>query len=255
MCVAALAWDAHPSWLLVCAGNRDEFHARPAAPLSRWTDGTGILAGTDLTGGGTWLGLTDAGRFALVTNYRVPEGPQPGRPSRGRLVTDLLTGTQPDSMAAMNPFNLVLVEAGSAWFLTNHPQLERRRLTPGIHGLSNGGFDVPWPKTVQVERAVEQWLARGETDVSALLPALRDETPAVDSARPHHGPEPRFAPVFIRNEIYGTRCSTVVAISRDGHGTIVERSFSPEGHVTGVRKEYFTWPVSQAGQETDMTGF
>ncbi|MCJ2177050.1 NRDE family protein [Novosphingobium album (ex Hu et al. 2023)] len=243
MCVAAVAWDTDSDWLLVCAGNRDEFHARPSAPLSRWTDGSGILAGTDLTGGGTWLGVTGQGRFALVTNYRVPEGPQPGRPSRGRLVTDLLTGHEPTGMAAMNPFNLVHVEAGSAWFLTNHPELERRRLIPGIHGLSNGGFDVPWPKTLQVEQAIEQWLANGTEDCSALLDSLRDETPAIDPDRPDHGPETRFAPVFIRDDSYGTRCSTVVAISREGRGTIVERSFSPEGKMTDERTKIFTWPV------------
>ena len=45
-------------------------HARPAAPLARWEDGSGILAGRDLEAGGTWLGVAEAGRFALVTNYR-----------------------------------------------------------------------------------------------------------------------------------------------------------------------------------------
>jgi uncharacterized protein with NRDE domain len=255
MCVAALAWDAHPDWLLVCAGNRDEFHERPSAPLARWTDGSGILAGMDLSGGGTWLGVTETGRFALVTNYRVPEGPQPGRPSRGRLVTDLLTGTEPDDMAAMNPFNLVLVEDGNAWFVTNHPQLERRRLAPGIHGLSNGGFDVPWPKTVQVEKALGKWLTEGTGDCLPLLDSLRDETPAIDPARPGHGPEPRFAPVFIRDDTYGTRCSTVVAISRSGHGTIVERSFSPEGMVTGECMMSFMWLVTHTKQNPNINIF
>lgn len=47
MCVAALAWHAHPRWRLVAIGNRDELHARSAAPLARWTDGSGILAGRD----------------------------------------------------------------------------------------------------------------------------------------------------------------------------------------------------------------
>ncbi len=31
MCVAAIAWHAHPDWQLVVIGNRDEFHERPAA--------------------------------------------------------------------------------------------------------------------------------------------------------------------------------------------------------------------------------
>lgn len=48
MCVVAFAWDAHPRWRLLLAGNRDEFHARPTAPLARWDDGSGIVAGRDL---------------------------------------------------------------------------------------------------------------------------------------------------------------------------------------------------------------
>ncbi|WP_404481998.1 NRDE family protein [Novosphingobium sp. BL-52-GroH] len=243
MCVAAVAWDAHPDWLLVVAGNRDEFHARPAAPLARWEDGSGIIAGTDLTGGGTWLGLTEAGRFAIVTNYRVPEGAQPGRPSRGRLVTDLLTGAAAQDMGRMNPFNLVLVEHGRASFLTNHPATETRPLSPGIHGLSNGGFDVPWPKTLQVGHAIEDWLVVGDGDFEPLLAALRDEKPAPSPEHPDLGPEPRFAPVFIRNDLYGTRCSTVVAVDRQGRGTIVERSFDALGRHSGEVRIGFAWPL------------
>ena len=241
MCVAAVAWDAHPDWLLVCAGNRDEYHARPAAPLARWTDGSGIIAGIDLTGGGTWLGVSDAGRFALVTNFRVPEGPQPGRPSRGQLVVDVLEGRTPQAMAAMNPFNLLIVDHGQAWFQTNHPQLERKPLTPGVHGLSNGGFDVPWSKTVRVQDAVTAWLSSGESDFDPLFAALRDESPAIDTNNPGHGPEARFSSVFINNPVYGTRCSTVIAIDRSGRGFVVERSFDPGGTATGETRAGFRW--------------
>ena len=79
MCVAAIAWDAHPDWLLVVAGNRDEFHTRPAARPARGDDCSGIIAGTDLTGGGTWLGGTEAGRFVPVTTYRGTPGAPAGR--------------------------------------------------------------------------------------------------------------------------------------------------------------------------------
>ncbi|PNU04621.1 NRDE family protein [Novosphingobium guangzhouense] len=245
MCVAAVAWDAHPDWLLVVAGNRDEFHSRPATVLSNRPDG--IIAGTDLTGGGTWLGVTEAGRFALVTNYRVPEGSRPGRPSRGKLVTDLLEGITPDAlgseMARMNPFNLVLADPMGALFLTNYPAVEVRPLEPGIHGLSNGGFDVPWPKTVQVMDAIEHWLTARSTDPLPLLDALRDELPAPSTKSPEEGPEPRFAPVFIRDALYGTRCSTVILVDRAGRGTVVERSFDASGTRTGDVRIDFDWPV------------
>jgi uncharacterized protein with NRDE domain len=57
MCVVALAHQIHPDWPLILIGNRDEFHARPAAPLAAWDDRSGIVAGRDLQAGGTWLGV------------------------------------------------------------------------------------------------------------------------------------------------------------------------------------------------------
>ncbi|TCM21561.1 uncharacterized protein with NRDE domain [Novosphingobium sp. PhB165] len=244
MCVAAVAWRAHPDWPLVVAGNRDEFHARASAPLARWEDGSGVIAGRDLVGGGTWLGVTDSGRFTLVTNYRVPEGAQPGRPSRGVLVTDLLEGRTSEPVETMNPFNLVEVAGGAARFLTNYPHTETRALTPGIHGLSNGGFDLPWPKTRAVEQAVARWLDAGSEDLSPLFDALRVERPDRRTARMEDGPEPRFAPVFIRDFVYGTRCSTVLVLSRSGQGRIVERSFASDGSVSGEVTVAFEWPAA-----------
>ena len=242
MCVAALAWTAHPRWRLVCIGNRDEFHSRPAAALAPWENG--VIAGRDLTGGGTWLGVHEAGRFTLVTNFRQPEGPQPNRPSRGKLVVDLLEGRTPEHVAAMNSFNVIHVEGAEAGYLTNVPDVRWVPLMPGIHGLSNGGFHDRWPKTRQLEGALAEWLAQDSGDLGQLLDTLRAETPNPALARPSEGPEPRFAPVFIRNPEYGTRCSTVIAIDREGSGTIIERSFGADGVKMGQRQVDFRWPSS-----------
>src|SRR6476620_11021966 len=108
MCVAAFAWRAHPRWPLVVLANRDELHAREAAPLAAWDDGSGIIAGRDLRSGGTWLGLSEAGRLALVTNLRGYGLADPDKASRGGLVTGLLTGAlEPQSvdLTPYNPFN------------------------------------------------------------------------------------------------------------------------------------------------------
>jgi uncharacterized protein with NRDE domain len=241
MCVAAVAWNTHPRWHLVCVGNRDEFHDRPAAPLARWHNG--IIAGRDLTGGGTWLGVHEAGRFALVTNFRQPEGPQPNRPSRGQMVVDLLEGRTPDHLAQMNSFNVIHADGDEAGYLTNVPDVRWVPLMPGIHGLSNGGFHDRWPKTQQLEAALADWLTQGADDLAPLLDAARAKTPDPALARPSEGPEPRFAPVFIRDAQYGTRCSTVIAIDRKGAGTIVERRFDPAGNATGETRFTFTWPL------------
>lgn len=242
MCVASIAWDAHPHWLLVAIGNRDEYHERPSAPLAAWDDGSGVIAGRDLRGGGTWLGVSEAGRFALVTNYRVPEGPQPGRPSRGALVTDLLTGQKPHDTAQMNAFNLIFADGGGASFLSNYPEELALPLNAGIHGLSNGGFENVWGKTRQLNAALAGWLQDDGQDVGPLLDALRSETPFPHEGTAEDGPEPSYSPVFIRNPVYGTRCSTVITIARSGLGSIIERRFHADGSDAGETALDFRWP-------------
>jgi len=88
MCLALIALDAHPAYAVVIAANRDEHHARPAAPAAWWNDGW--VAGRDLSAGGTWLAVTRAGRFALVTNDREPGRRDTNAPSRGALVTQVV---------------------------------------------------------------------------------------------------------------------------------------------------------------------
>lgn len=233
MCVAAIAWLAHPRWRLVAIGNRDEFHERPTAPLAEWNDGSGIFAGRDLRAGGTWLGVTAAGRFALVTNFRVPGYPKPGLASRGGLVTGWLEGSAEPDVAAMNPFNLCLADAAEARVLTNYPRRLEHALAPGLHGLSNGAFQRPWPKARQLCAALEDWLDRDRDDPAFLFDALRAETPAAPADPDEDGPEAAYSPVFIRDPIYGTRCSTVVMVDHHGRGSIQEISFDPLGADTG----------------------
>lgn len=241
MCVAAIGWDAHPDWLFVAVANRDEYHERPTAALDRWNNG--ILAGKDLRAGGTWLGIAETGRFALVTNFRVPDYPKPELASRGALVTDWLVAAEVADGSTMNPFNLLLADAGKARVLSNYPAPEEHVLAPGVHGLSNGAFARPWPKARRLCEDLGGWLAHDARDFASLFTALRSEAPFPEEDREGDGPEPAFSGVFIRNETYGTRCSTVVAVSRAGAGTIIERRFSPEGEETGETALSFAWPA------------
>jgi uncharacterized protein with NRDE domain len=238
MCVAAAAFRAHPRWRLVVFGNRDEFHERPTAPLSRWE--SGVMAGRDLQAGGTWLGAADNGHVALVTNLRVEGYPQAHLASRGALVTEWLAGREPAAPETMNPFNLFHANAEAAWHLTNHPAPLRRALPPGIHGLSNGAHDEPWGKTRALEAALARWLGAETEDPAPLFTALRDETELPGAKGAQGGPEPRFSSVFIRHPLYGTRCSTVVTIDAEGQGRILERRFDAEGMATGETELTFT---------------
>ncbi len=246
MCVAALAYLAHPRWRLVAIGNRDEYHARSAAPLAAWGDGSGILAGRDLQSGGTWLGVSP-GHFALVTNRRGFGEAEPSKASRGALVTDALRGIEPENLATFNPFNLIRIDPLGARFLSNRPEPNRADLTPGIYGLSNGMLDEPWPKTLQLKAAVQDWREAELNDIEPLFAALRSEhldTQSLPGTQPSDIPrEAAQTPPFICAPIYGTRCSTVVTLDNTGTGTIAERSFDANGQITGEVSLQFDWLI------------
>ena len=240
MCVVAFAWRSHPRWRLILAGNRDEFHARPTAPLAHWP-GTGVIAGRDLQSGGTWVGLDTRGRVAVVTNVRDGFATPHDGPSRGGLPTTFLTDDVDADTATSAfvahaadyaPFNLVLADERDCWHLGNHP-LQRDALLPGVHGISNGRLDAPWPKTRRLASALRAWIDAGNDDLPPLWDALADEHRAPDADLPATGVglevERRLSPAFIRGEAYGTRACTIIAVDHAGRGFIHERRFGPDG--------------------------
>lgn len=244
MCVGVVAWRAHPHWPLIVAANRDEFHHRPSAALAQWTDHGGIIAGRDLTAGGTWLGVATTGRLAFVTNYRGDGTVPPARLSRGSLVADWLLGDDLADPAAYNPFNLILIDGAQyATFITNMPAAHRRALAPGIHGLSNGAFDAPWPKTERVAAATRACLGQDTIDPGHLFAALRDESPPPEPVDFIADAGPAFPAVFVNTPDYGTRCSTVLAVNSDGAGWIEERRFIASGAEDGRTRITFDWPL------------
>lgn len=228
------------------AGNRDEFHARPSAALERWAPPQGdVIAGRDLRSGGTWMGVDDKGRAAVITNVRDPTAAS-GGPSRGALVADYLAGAGASAAEQIDrlsphagdyaPFNLLLADADGCHYLGNRP-FARQALSPGVHGMSNGALDAPWPKTRRLMTALEAWLAQDDPPLDALWAALADDWRPADADLPATGIalplERHLSAAFIRGEDYGTRASTLVAIDHGGHGFIVERRFGPQGVFLG----------------------
>jgi uncharacterized protein with NRDE domain len=247
MCLVVAALDAHPRYKLVIAANRDEFHARAALP-ARWGDAPpfqGILAGRDLTAGGTWMGIRRDGRWALVTNVREGKARfNPAAPSRGDLVPALLNGdgALATTLAARmrnadvyNGFNLLAGDSDRVTWASNRAQ-DTDVLDAGVHGLSNALLDTPWPKVNRTRQAISTWAARGSDDVAPVFAALADRRLAGDDELPSTGvplaTERMLSAPFIVSELYGTRCSTVLAVSRDGGVRFVERSFDARGDAT-----------------------
>ena len=262
MCLISFAWNAHPDYVLALAANRDEFHGRPTAPLAHWADAPQVVGGRDLREGGGWLALSTAGRMAAVTNVREPHGAAAPR-SRGALVRDFVTGdTSAAEQAAQisaagdayGPHNLLLWDGAQLVFVSNRNQGQPQAVAPGIHGISNGPYDAPWPKTLRLNARLGEWLAaRGQAqteDIEPLLRALADEQRAADGELPHTGVgmemERLLAPAFIRGERYGTRASSVLLLRRDGRALLFERSFGPDKQPLGEVRLELQLPASTA---------
>ena len=255
MCVVAFAWNLHPRWRLLLAGNRDEFHARATAPLAHWGDGSGIIAGRDLEAGGTWLGVDGRGRCALVTNVRDLRLGQEGL-SRGLLASDYLRGDAGAQAhgrsllpvaAGYRPFNLLLVDAHDCIWMGRQAKPRLAAVESGVHVLSNAELDTPWPKAARLGGRLADWIdahrvkdSAGSVDAeefAGLFDALADDATFDDGLLPDTGigleRERWLSSAFIRGQDYGTRASTVVAIGHDGRGVIIERRWGPMGVTLG----------------------
>lgn len=260
MCLAVIALDAHPRYAVVVAANRDEFHARRTQPAHWWRDAGGvrILAGRDLEQGGTWLGVSREGRFAFVTNVREPGRHDASAPSRGALVPALLRDPRSIDVAlkhciaqaqAWNGFNLVGADDGRRAAFGSNRGPHTLALAPGIHGVSNAGLDTPWPKLVRAKAGLAAWVLSGDEEVDRLWPVLADRTPAAEAELPETGlareRERLLSSAFIVSPSYGTRCSTLVTLARDGEAQFIERSFDATGTRTG--EVAFRFSIDQSG--------
>lgn len=236
MCLLILAWRDQPGSRLLLLGNRDELHARPSAPAGWWQDTPAVLGGRDLEAGGSWLGVSRGGRFAVVTNVREADPPTLLRArSRGELVTDFLRGEETPEryvaglgMASFAGYNLICGDRDSLWYASN--RAVERPLGPGVYALSNATLDAPWPK---VERLRARFAsARGQGE-AALFELLADREPAADGALPDTGlgleRERLLSAPFVVSPSYGTRASYLVSLGDDGRGRFVERSFGRDG--------------------------
>ncbi len=237
MCLIVVGWQQHPDFPLVVAANRDEFYARPTADIARWADHRQIIAGRDLEAGGTWLGITDSGRFAAVTNVREPGLPK-GACSRGALPRDYLAGQlgPEDYLASVrgdqySGFNVLLADQKSLWYGSNRGG-PPRRLSPGVYGLSNHLLDSPWPKLLTARQGFAEALSR-LPDSRAFFDLLADDEIIPDHALPATGVplewERLLSAIFVRSETYGTRASTLLTVSAGQVIRLEERTFGPEG--------------------------
>lgn len=241
MCLVVFAWRPESRQPLLLLANRDEVHARPSAALAQWPDQPEIYAGRDLEAGGTWLGITEQGRFATLTNIRDMSLPL-GAQSRGALVTDYLASQKTPQaylqevagqINQYSGFNLLVGDLQSIWYLSS-TEPRPTRLTEGVYALCNASLDTPWPKLVRIRSTFADHL--DATD-QALFALMHNEIRADDDQLPDTGVglamERMLSSIFIRGDSYGTRATSLLRRFEDGTVSLAERSYAANGRYLG----------------------
>ena len=242
MCLITFAYKSHPKFELILAGNRDEFYERPTRKAEFWTkEGfPNILAGKDLEAGGTWLGVHEASRkWSALTNYHDTSIKKEDPPSRGELVLDYLKreksamdylGDISKKAEKYNGFSLLLWDENGFYHYSNQNK-KVTRIEPGIHGLSNALLNTSWPKLDSAKSQLEHVIKKEDFGKEDLFKILLDERKAEEEELPVTGIpkelEKAVSSIFIKTESYGSRCSTVLLIDKEGNIDFTERRFEP----------------------------
>jgi len=239
MCLIVFAHQHFSGYKLVLLSNRDEYHERAATPAGFWPSYPKIFGGQDEVAGGSWLSVDTSGRLAAITNVRKQPFNTTAELSRGLLVSDFLKQSlsaadfinelkKNDAQYAL--FNLLLSDKSGLWHYSNDTH-KIHQINKGVHGLSNASLNTPWPKLRDAVSALEH--AESAIDVSALLNIMHSEVRPSDSKLPSTGAtlelERLLSAVFIKNDAYGTRCSTVITIDYENTLKFHEVSFDAKG--------------------------
>ena len=214
----------HPDWPLLIAANRDELATRPTRPPARhWPDRAEVIAGLDELAGGSWLGLNDFGLVAAILNRRGTLGPAEGKRSRGELVLEALDHADASDAAealrhldpaAYRPFNMIVADAGSAFWLRHAAEgpIEALAIAEGVSMIASGELDDAGSPRIQrylplfrkagpPEPATGHW-----SDWQLLLGSTASATG-----------EPRDAMCIRTDTPYGTLSSSLIALPPHPH--------------------------------------
>lgn len=234
MCIVAIAWQLFDDIPLCILSNRDEFYERPTQQLSFW-DNSPIVAGKDLVSGGTWMGVTPTGRWAIITNFRDGNELRTYSTSRGHLVQSFLESSLSPMRFAQElekvqcdyaGFNLVVGDVRQAVYMSNRGEAPQA-LARGAYVISNGLINEHWEKTRHLrKRFTQEFLPMlhrlnvEETDLDfAVWDILEDERKVIPELLPNTGIRPEMeellSSTFIQSPNYGTHCSNFLMLKNE----------------------------------------
>lgn len=266
MCITAIALNAHPNYPFVLLFNRDEAFERPTSEVIEWADQwDGIVAGRDLMGGGTWLGVNKDGKFVALTNFTdedeeliqqyqanpstsIQAGNNIGYLTRGYLPLRLLRRganftTELEYIwqerSRYKSFNLFAgdMKNSELYYLSVNQKgafQGVKKLDEGVYCMSNTDLFTEWEKTKKLKGDLENFLSSHNDLTNAdLLPLLTTEFN-------DNEPPEKESSVFIRayeGEMFGTPAtrgtvsSTAIVLNSSGEVSFLERTWSKDQRV------------------------
>ncbi|WP_312307465.1 NRDE family protein [Acinetobacter variabilis] len=234
MCIVALAWRVLDETPLCLISNRDEFYQRPTQALYEW-ENSPIIAGQDLQSGGTWMGITASGRWAVITNFRDGNDKNNYPTSRGHIIQHFLESELTPIRFAQElekrqcdyaGFNLFVGDRDQAVYMSNRGEAPQV-LAHGVYVVSNGLMSEDWQKTRHLrKRFTQEFLPMlqypdmPESDLCyAVWDILEDERKIIPELLPKtgisHEMEQLLSSTFIQSPVYGTRCSNFLRMKTD----------------------------------------
>lgn len=239
MCLIVFSYKKYADYPFILAANRDEFYGRSTQTAHAWHTSPKIYAGKDEVAGGTWLGISENGRIAALTNHRKMDDIKEDTTSRGIIVKDfLLSKTKPRKYltelqkigAQFNGFNLIAGTFDDLYYISNKKE-GLFRIQPGIHAISNAFLNTPWPKTEQATASFQIILNEHGPDEEKLFKMLQNDSTYPVDTLPDTGlskeKEKAVSSIFIETENYGTRSSSLVIADKKNSVRFIEKSYIP----------------------------
>jgi len=229
MCTLLILFRPKDKWPLIIAGNRDEMIDRPwLSPGKHWPDAPNVIAGKDLTAGGSWLGINESGLVATILNRSNSLGPSSNKLSRGNIVIDVLNKNKiEDALSYIKsinnskwkPFNLFLANNKRAYWIKSNSKdkIEINNIPEGKHFLDSHDINSNLSDRYNYNKKEYKSLKDPKPEIAEW-----DEWIKFLSRDIHPEDKPLAAinigDKYIKN--YGTICSSIVAIPENKEKTI-----------------------------------
>ena len=250
MCLIVLSLNPKSDYKLVLTSNRDEFYERPTKSMHLWDSSPRVLAGKDKNFDGTWMALSEKGKFAAVTNVReftslsTQKKSLENLASRGDLVKDFVLSNYSASeylneIDCLNyqGFNLILFD-GTDGLICSNRGFEKKLNEGETYAIGNKPIENKSEKILSAEedfvKILSSEISRKKLFAMMQAPVNKPLEFSKAFTKENHGKE--FPYRFIATDIYGTRSTTSLIIDKNNEAEIEETSFNESREIVKSKK-------------------